>query len=184
MSEFLERTPLPKTWRFPSEVAGWFTEAEGELLASLATGKTVLEIGAFHGRSTACLGQTADLVVSVDWHRGDDGAGFGWTFPMFLGALEKFGIHLKTIPILGRSEVIGPLLRDASFDLVFIDGTHDEASVRADSEIAFRVLRPDGWLCYHDYGDPRVMAGLTSVIGPLGEHLTVDGLLITRKPTR
>lgn len=37
------------------------------------------------------------------------------------------------------------------FDIVFIDGCHEQLSVMADTLNALRILRPDGMLIWHDY---------------------------------
>ncbi|HLH08241.1 MAG TPA: class I SAM-dependent methyltransferase [Terriglobales bacterium] len=43
-----------------------------------------------------------------------------------------------------------------SVDLVFIDGGHDFATVKSDTENAFRLMRPDRLSCvmWHDYRNP------------------------------
>src|SRR5258708_4656047 len=46
-------------FRFPEEVCGWLTDAEGRKLAELAADKRVLEIGSCEGRSTICMAQVA-----------------------------------------------------------------------------------------------------------------------------
>jgi hypothetical protein len=46
-------------------------------------------------------------------------------------------------------------------DLVFIDGSHSLAYVRSDSARAFSLVRPGGWIVWHDYGVwPDVTTGL------------------------
>jgi predicted O-methyltransferase YrrM len=49
---------------------------------------------------------------------------------------------------------------ECSIDFVFIDGAHDYASVRADTENALRILRPGGVIFWHDYRVPE-MEGVT-----------------------
>ena len=55
--------------------AGWLTPAEADELRRLAAGRTVLELGAWKGRSTVVLAEVASYVVSVDRHRGIPGHG-------------------------------------------------------------------------------------------------------------
>ncbi len=43
------------------------------------------------------------------------------------------------------------LSRSHRFDIVFIDGCHDQFSVMADTLNALRILQPDGMLIWHDY---------------------------------
>ena len=41
----------------------------------------------------------------------------------------------------------------ATCDIVFVDGSHALPYVKADSENAFRLAKPDGWVIWHDYND-------------------------------
>jgi predicted O-methyltransferase YrrM len=41
-----------------------------------------------------------------------------------------------------------------SFDLVFVDGGHDLATIAADTKNAFQMVRPGGCIAWHDYGNP------------------------------
>lgn len=138
--------------KFPSDVAGWLTEEEGRCLATWAEGKRVLEIGSYCGRSTICLAQPAKRVVSVDPHDGRGTPAPGDTFAKFTanlqryGVFEKVGIHKATI------DTVGPALENGErFDLIFIDGAHDYASVTNDIRWAVLLLKPDGLLAFHDY---------------------------------
>ncbi|MBV9858670.1 MAG: class I SAM-dependent methyltransferase [Alphaproteobacteria bacterium] len=51
---------------------------------------------------------------------------------------------------VGRSEEILPKLKKASFDLVYIDGNHSYAAVRADIANAKRLVRQNGVICGDD----------------------------------
>lgn len=127
-------------------IAGWLTEAEGRKLAELAAGRTALELGAFKGLSTSYL-TTASLLVSVDWHHGDDDAGHGDSLPDYLATARPL---VNVVPVIARFDQIVPLLRPM-FDLVFVDGAHDYDSVKADIVLARSVVKPDGILACHDY---------------------------------
>lgn len=135
-------------------------------MSRLAEGKRVLEIGAYQGRSTAALAQTASLVVSVDHHRGDAGTRAvgtapDWTLPLFCGHLNRLGLWEKVVPIIGNVEDIRPILAPFAFDLVWIDGAHDEESVSRDTALAFRVLNPvSGVIAWHDWDYESVQAGV------------------------
>ena len=46
-------------------------------------------------------------------------------------------------------------------DLVFVDGSHALPYVRSDSAHAITLVRPGGWIIWHDYGVwPDVTVGL------------------------
>lgn len=75
-------------------------------------------------------------------------------------------VHL----VLARSErvkadALGAPLDGAAADLVYIDGGHDAATVRADSALARAILAPGGVVVWHDVGNPTVE--VTGVIDEL-----------------
>ena len=137
---------------FPADVDSTISEAEGRALAELARDRIVLELGAWLGRSTVCMGQTAAQLVSVDWHRGDEHAGNRSTLPGFVQSLDRYGLAERVVTVVARFEDVLPLLAPASFDLVFLDGFHSYEQVSADIGLARRVLKPGGAMAFHDYG--------------------------------
>ena len=136
------------------------SEVELAKLVELAKGKHVLEIGSRLGASTiAMAGGGAQLVYALDWHRGDkwhEGDGRGNTLDEFWRYCEKFGVRDKVIPLVGRSEHLLPMFREASFDLIFIDGDHSYDGVRYDLEWVRRLVKPGGTIALHDYGPTEV----------------------------
>jgi predicted O-methyltransferase YrrM len=50
----------------------------------------------------------------------------------------------------------GLILGREQFDAAFIDGDHCYAGVVADYDLARRIVRPGGWVFFHDYGNPTV----------------------------
>lgn len=143
----------------PTDVPTSMSEAEGEKLAELAEGDVVLELGAWQGFSTVCLAQSAEFVLSVDWHQGDEHAGHGSTLVPYLQNLQRYGlIGADRVAVhIGRFEHICSLLADRTFDGVFVDGLHDYASVRRDADQAKRLARE--WVAFHDYGVEASSAG-------------------------
>lgn len=49
-------------------------------------------------------------------------------------------------------------------DLVWVDGAHDYASVRSDTEAACRLCRPEGWVAWHDYRHTAWWSGVTRAV--------------------
>jgi len=140
---------------FPRDIESSLSEDEGRALAALAKDLVVLELGAWLGCSTICLGQTAKTVVSVDWHQGDAHAaraGRASTLPGYLQSLERYGLSDRVVTVVSRFEEVLPLLADHAFDLVFVDGFHSYEQVRSDIRAFRRLLRPGGCLAFHDYG--------------------------------
>jgi SAM-dependent methyltransferase len=72
------------------------------------------------------------------------------------------------------SNKVLPTLEDESFDLIYIDGNHETHYVLEDAVLAFRKLKPGGWMVFDDYEGPDVppgvdafLAGYRKVIEPL-----------------
>jgi len=172
----------PEGWRFPDDVNGWLSEAEGAALAQLAAGKQALEIGSYCGLSTICMAQTAQEVVAVDPF---DGRGTPLprdTFAEFSANLKRYGVAVRAHR--GTINEVGPCL-EPSFDLVFIDGAHDVDSVRNDIGWARRLLRPEGLVAFHDYGrlgDEGVTEAVEEFLSGGAQLLGVHDHLAVCKP--
>lgn len=135
---------------FPADIESSLSEEEGTTLAGLGQGKIVLELGAWLGRSTVCLAQTAERVFSVDWHNGDEHAGKSLTLIPYLQNLHRYGLFDTVVPIIGRFEDVMPALKPEHFDMVFLDGFHSYEEVRGD---IFRILALEpSIMVFHDYG--------------------------------
>jgi SAM-dependent methyltransferase len=167
---------------FPDEVEGWLTLEEGQALRELSTGKRVLEIGSYCGRSTICIAQTAESVVSLDPH---DGRGT----PSPQGTYQKFRANLKRYNVAEKVVSEWPIESDGPFDFIFIDGAHDYANVTNDIRTACERLAPGGLLAFHDYRtyegniDPDVAQAVNELIEMGGELLSRhDSLAVVRPP--
>lgn len=126
-------------------------------LAELAQDKTVCEAGAWYGSSSVVLSQTAKLVVSCDWHYGEHGNED--TLQLYLSNVRMRDV---IIPVIGRLECILPLLKNDSFDMMFIDAAHDYKSVKHDTEHANRLATKI--ICWHDYHRDGEQAAVTQVV--------------------
>jgi predicted O-methyltransferase YrrM len=54
--------------------------------------------------------------------------------------------------VFGDSAALDWATFGGPFDLIFIDGCHDRAYVRSDTDKALQVLAPGGTIIWHDYG--------------------------------
>jgi predicted O-methyltransferase YrrM len=138
----------PFAWQ---RISGWLTLNEGLVLQDLARGKKVLELGAYCGRSTLCLAQTAALVVSADWHRGAREIGEKKSLPEYMANVQS---RENVVPIVCRFEKLEHFLPQI-FDLVFVDGQHDHISVIRDTNLAMQLVVPSGVIAWHDHCDPQ-----------------------------
>lgn len=108
---------------------GWLTDAEFEELRRLARGKRVLEIGAWKGRSTVALAQSAEHVVSIDHFRGDGYTGAAFTLPEFVQNLDHHHVRSRVTLIVGDM-VDALMVCRPDFNLIFYDADHTGAATR------------------------------------------------------
>jgi predicted O-methyltransferase YrrM len=134
---------------------GWLSDAEASELQRLATGRTVLELGAWKGRSTVVLAETAAYVVSVDRHQGIAEMGDEDSLPDYLANVR--GLENVAI-VIAQFDRIVPLF-DSFFNLCFIDGSHDEQSVYQDAMMAMEHTDGYGTVAFHDWDMDSVRKG-------------------------
>jgi len=136
------------------------------MLASLAgraarPGGVFVEIGSWLGMSTSILGDVAAgagaKVFAIDTWAGSEST---WQegrvrgrslFDAFCANMEALGLlGSAVIPIVSRSDRCTELLAPGTVDLLFIDGDHRYAGVRADIAQWAPKVRPGGIICGHD----------------------------------
>lgn len=110
------------------------------------------------------MARPADLLVAVDHHRGDPDAGYSDTLPIFLENLRRYEVADCVIPLIGDVALAVPLLPDRYFGLVFLDASHDHASVERDIAVCWPKLAKGGIFAFHDYGRFEV-AGPVDALG-------------------
>lgn len=137
---------------------GWLSSHDIAELQRLGEGKTVLELGAWHGRSTVVLAGVAEYVVSVDRHLGIAAVDDSDSLPAYLEAVRP----LRNVAIVvAPFESFVPHLRP--FDLVFIDGDHDYASVQRD--IVLALLVEPVVVAFHDFDFADVATAARETFG-------------------
>jgi predicted O-methyltransferase YrrM len=162
-------------------VKGFMPDDEGVALyqaarfaGGLAESSTLLEIGAWCGKSTVYLGAGAEqrgaVLFSLDHHRGSEENQAGWehhdlevvdartgridTLPLWRRTVERAGLEASVVGLVGDSTTVAERWR-TPLQLCFIDGGHGEDPARAD----FRGWAPHvvvgGLLAIHDvFPDP------------------------------
>jgi predicted O-methyltransferase YrrM len=136
---------------------GWLSSHDIAELSRLARGMTVLELGAYHGRSTTVLSRVAKYVISVDRHEGvprhDEDS-----LPDYLAAIRP----LRNVAmVVAHFEDFVPLLKPV--DLVFIDGQHEYEFVMRD--IILTLLVDPAVVAFHDYDFSEVKQAATEMFG-------------------
>jgi predicted O-methyltransferase YrrM len=157
------------SFKWPGDVPGWLSEAEGRFLFEQARGKVCLEVGSFRGLSACCLLQSCAALHCVDPFdaRATPEAGTD-TLADFRRHTARYGFPVVHV---GESAAVLPFLADRSFDLAFVDGAHDYEAVRYDAAECLRLVRPGGTSAFHDfYHDdfPEVRRGALAALGPGG----------------
>lgn len=187
-------------WQLAATINGWLTRREARFLFDAAravpAGGTIVEIGAFFGRSTVCLARGSlagarAAVISVDPQLGSPKhtglLGCDDPHPWLLANLERAGVRelvtaKRTTSVAAAAEVAGPI------DLLFVDGSHELAEVRADFEHWFPKLRQGALIAFHDSWHMRDVRRLTTELLlaalPLADPRLIDTITACRKGTR
>lgn len=163
------------------QARGWLSAAEAETLASLADGKTVLEVGSFCGRSALAMASTAKRVYCVDHFRGDEGSSGGVRDECFAN-IDAADIWDKVVVLVGSQEVVVPKLNLQDIDVVFYDASHDYDSTANGIQLLIDAgLGQDTTLVFHDYleSTPGVMQFVDQFAATTGRQPTiVDSMAI------
>jgi predicted O-methyltransferase YrrM len=128
-----------------------------------------LEVGSYEGRSAVWLldnvltHETASLVC-LDIFDSSAGGASGYEARFDHNMKTTLGRN-KVEKIKGPSQEILRRMQLASYDAVYIDGSHIAADVLEDGILAFRLLRPGGIMIFDDYEwkpypDPWMMPGM------------------------
>ena len=144
------------------EVEGSTSKEELKFLqvcvGELSRGSVVVEIGSHRGRSAIAMGKIAIdrgvLVYAVDPHlpfTGVNGREFGPTdLDYMYGALVEHGVGESVFVVSLKSTKAAMAWDDSSVDLLFLDGDHSDAAVRADVSAWSSKIRPGGKIAFHD----------------------------------
>jgi Methyltransferase domain len=144
-------------------IPGYMADVELRWLAHhAAKADVIVEVGSYKGRSTRALADHCPGVVyAVDpWDGGyenDDGSQAKWidTAGAFRDFQDNMRDHIETGRVVPVKGIFGRVSMPERIvpDLVFIDGDHRYSAVKADIDMACRMLRHQsgGVLCGHDY---------------------------------
>ncbi len=156
----IEPVPLPRP--IPIGVRGCMWPHELVWLYEQAQQNGVpgdlLEIGSYCGLSAAALAQAGKLTC-VDTFAGGGEMPERDSFEDFHNNMWMMGLFPQVIR--DHSEVALPILPDASYRLIFVDGGHARKQVEADLRNSWRLLAPGGLLVVDDFTVPsQMMNGL------------------------
>ena len=165
------------------DVQGYMPAPGLEVLRRLATGKRVLEIGCWKGRTAIAMAEVAASVWSIDHFRGDAYAGPYNTLPEAWANVIASGLPVRLL--VGPFTELLPALDLAHFDLVFYDGDHDFEPTQTFLRIALAECRADALIVVDDYSAayPQVQRAVAEAL-PVGWPVTVEGALAIFSPPR
>ncbi|CAN5796993.1 hypothetical protein BH09MYX1_BH09MYX1_50570 [soil metagenome] len=131
-------------------IEGFFSEAEGRWYRRFARGLrggVFVEVGSWKGRSTSFIGPVCNAqgtrLVCVDHWESED------VEQIFRANMNALGIDCEVLR--ARSVDAAAAFGPKSVDRVFLDASHDGASVAADLAAWSACLRDGGILAGHDY---------------------------------
>jgi predicted O-methyltransferase YrrM len=152
-------------------IQGWMDPHDLRWLAEKASRHTsIVEVGCWRGRSTTCLADnTPGTVYAIDHWRGSEEhqpVDTEKLYQMFLDQMAPYITSGKVVPIRMESPIAAAELvsRGLTFDMIFIDASHDRESVSADILAWKPLVRPGGLFCGHDAGHPPIMQALAELL--------------------
>lgn len=176
------------------DIPGWNHDIDpwAEWIAPrIPQGGTYLEIGVFLGASLAKMGELRPDInlIAVDPWIADPAPGWaglgifahevearGSLFLAFIHNMKTFApdVLRRTRVIQGTAATVGLL---QPVDMIFIDGAHDYASVRADLRAFAPYVRGGGIISGHDYTPdfPGVVDAVDEYLGRKPNLGTPDG---------
>jgi predicted O-methyltransferase YrrM len=182
-------------------VPGWLTDEESEALYELAkrcAGRGVIvEIGSWKGKSTICLGLGSRAGNSVRIFAIDPHADY--RFGDFKANVERAGIADLVMPIASLSQAAADDFHEP-IELLFVDGSHEEALVAEDFDKWVPKVVDGGWVAFHDttwtagprrvvgrrvyrshrFKDVRFVVGSTTIARKVSENSLADRLQARR----
>jgi MMP 1-O-methyltransferase len=188
-----------------NKITSGVTDAEASLLyhlaeeAHLSSVGTVVEIGAYTGKSTIILAATG-LVYSIDHHRGNTEHQLGQprcrpgtvidghvdTYPLFKSNVQATGLWHNVVPIITDHLTALSHLNSQVFpvSLLFVDAEHSyETTI---SIIELWIPHVQGIVVFHDYCDdfPEVIRAVNDAqLGVPTHHIdSLVGFTITPTP--
>ena len=120
-----------------------------------------LEIGSFHGASVLLVAESygyhkdSKLFCIDTWedyneypeYKGQNSNNFN----IFMENIKNSTHINKIIPIKGYSEKEIPKLQDNYFDIIYVDGNHEEEYVYKDAILCYNKLKKNGYIIFDDY---------------------------------
>lgn len=153
--------------KFPWGVEGYLSPREGQelfrLACSIPDDRTIIELGCYKGRSAICMLQSGRQVISVDHFAGEALRPYRGIHPDHIAGdyysaavrnVDRLLPDARWLPLKANTSDRRVAEHTASLwgpvGMVFIDGDHSPAAVRADFETWEPLLADGGLMVFHD----------------------------------
>lgn len=164
---------IAASWPRWDSLDGWFDfgRVYDDALNRVAGPAAFVEVGCWHGRSTAYMAEEIKrrmlpvTFYAVDTWKGNEDNGLvelvrrdhgGDLFPTFVRNMSRVGVYDYITPIQEPSTTAAARFPDRSLDFVFLDGDHTFEGVAADLRAWGPKIKPGGCLAGHDIDYPTV----------------------------
>jgi predicted O-methyltransferase YrrM len=149
------------------------TEAQARVLSAAAgevsPGNAIVEIGSHHGRSTIVLAKskpTGVSMVAIDPFDDERWGGGPSALPAFNENLRRARVESAVTLIRSRGVDAAADWRGPPIALLYLDGAHDYATVKAELLAWEPWLTPQSTVLLHDaFSSPGVTRALVSTLG-------------------
>jgi len=155
LGQAIDRPAFVKSFAIPSHL----TCQERMVLFRLAGGGGLIaEVGSYIGASACCFGAAvlaagAGKIICIDtWNNDAMTEGKRDTWQTFRHNTRRYRDFI--VPIRGFSTEVVQTVQELTpqLDILFIDGDHSYAGVKADWEAYKGFLKPSATVIFHDYG--------------------------------
>lgn len=144
-------------------IEGWFTEAEGSRLSSLAlevpADEAIVEVGTYRGRSAcwmAAMGPAAQIFCVDPW-----AADWADSLPIFMANVNQGGWFNRVTPLRGEAvEVARIWVKPVG--LLFLDAVHEYEPTLRDFDAWSGFVQPGAYVAFHD--DQPMWPGVQQVV--------------------
>ena len=168
-------------------VPGGISDVETWVLCNLAkSARLIFEFGTASGKTSYLLARNAPpdakivtLTLAAEARHlysaeaDDDRAAECAALAESLGDFTYAGTAAaaKITQLLGDSKAFDEAPYAERCDLVFVDASHARSYVENDSRKALRMVRPGGYVLWHDYAGPRHARGVYEALNALAREL-------------
>jgi len=184
-------------------VPGGISDLETWVLCNLAkSAELIFEFGTATGKTTYLLARNSPgearvvtlTLARASTHlyredRGDDPAAKRSALAESLAEFTYAGTDAaaKITQLFGDSKDFDESPYVGRCDLVFVDASHARSYVESDSKKAFTMVRPGGYVLWHDYAGPRHARGVYEALNALAHELPlrhIEGTMLVayRRP--